>query len=47
VLEGGVVLSPVTTLNFDKLGRTTANAFTLSKSGVSAIVTVSDSGYVN
>jgi len=47
VLEGGVVLSPVTTLNFDKLGRTTANAFTLSKSGVSATVMVSDSGYAN
>jgi len=47
VFEGGVVLSPAATLNFDKLGRTTANAFTLSKSGVSATVTVSDSGYVN
>jgi len=47
VFEGGVVLSPAATLNFDKLGRTTANAFTLSKSGVSATVTVSDSGYAN
>jgi len=47
VFEGRVALSPTITLNFDKLGRTTANAFTLSKSGVSATVMVSDSGYAN
>lgn len=47
VFDGGVSLTPVTTLNFDKLGRTSASTFTLSRSGVTATVTVSDSGYAN
>jgi len=47
VLEGGVALSPASTLNFNKLGQTTASVFTLSRSGVSATITVSDSGYAN
>ena len=47
VFTGGVTVSPAATLNFDKLGRTQASVFTLSKSGASATVTVSDSGYAN
>jgi len=48
VLGSGVtLLVTVNPLDFDKLGRTTASSFTLSKSGVSATVTVSDSGYAN
>lgn len=47
VFDGGVSLTPATTLNFDKLGRTSASTFTLSRSGVTATVTVSDSGYAN
>jgi len=47
VLAAGVMLSPASTLNFDKLGQTTASVFTLSRSGVSATITVSDSGYAN
>jgi len=47
VLGSGVSLSPASTLNFDKLGQTTASVFTLSRSGVSATITVSDSGYAN
>jgi len=48
VLGSGVTLSAtVTPLDFDKLGRTAASSFTLSKGGVSATVTVSDSGYAN
>jgi len=48
VLGSGVtVLATVNPLDFDKLGRTTASTFTLSRSGVSATITVSDSGYAN
>ncbi len=47
VFAGGVTLAPASTLNFDKLGRTTASVFTLSRSGVSATITVSASGYAN
>ena len=48
VLGSGVtLLATVNPLNFDKLGRTTASTFTLSRSGVSATITVSDSGYAN
>ena len=46
-LTSGVVLAPATTLNYDKLGRTNASAFTLSRNGVSLSVSVSDSGYAN
>ncbi len=47
VFPNGITVSPTAILNFDKLGRTQASVFTLSKSGASATVTVSDSGYAN
>jgi len=47
VFPSGITVSPAAILNFDKLGRTQASVFTLSKSGASATVTVSDSGYAN
>lgn len=46
-LPSGVFLSPITTLNYDKLGQTTATIFTLTKGSSTATVTVSASGYAN
>lgn len=46
-VSSGVQITPAVTLNFDKLGRTTATTFTISKNGASATVLVSDSGYAN
>ncbi len=43
----GVSLTPLVTLDFDKLGRTSATVFTLSASGSSATVTLDSSGYAN
>lgn len=47
LLNSGVNLSPALVLDYDKLGRTAATTFSLSKSGVSASIAVSDSGYAN
>ncbi len=47
VLNNGVVLAPATTLNYDKLGRTRASEFTLTRNGVNLSISVSDSGYAN
>ncbi len=44
-IPGGVSLS-VNTLTFDRLGRTTANSLTLSKSGSSVALTITGMGYV-
>ena len=44
-LNNSVVLSPATTLTYNRLGETTATTFSLSKAGVSLQVTVSAAGY--
>lgn len=45
--SSGVSVAPATTFVFDKLGRTTAAAITLSASGASVTVNVESSGYAH
>jgi MSHA pilin protein MshC len=44
-MPNGVSLSPPATFSYDKLGRTTAGAITVSRSGVSAQIAIEASGY--
>ena len=47
VLPTGVTLTPALTLDYNKLGETSATSFALSAGGVSANVTLSASGYAD
>ena len=44
-MPNGVTLAPAATFSYDKLGRTTAGAITVSSSGVSAQIAIEASGY--
>lgn len=47
VLPSGVTLAPALTLDYNKLGQTSATSFSVSKGAASATVTLSASGYAN